>query len=51
MDSQPAEVSCEGKFQGKSIWLHLYLEPPDDAEATELLDVTEPGKPKMREKE
>jgi hypothetical protein len=50
MESHPPEISCEGKFRGKPIWLHLCLEPPEEAEATEVLDVTEPGSPKLRKK-
>ena|SRR6267378_1139137 len=51
MHTHPPEVTLEGQFRGKAIFLHLCLEPPEDAEATEILDLTEPGDAKVREKE
>jgi hypothetical protein len=51
VEGQPPEISYEGTFRGKPVWLHVCLEPPDDADATEVLDVTQPGHPKLRDKE
>lgn len=50
MSIHPSELSFEGKFRGKDIFLHLCLEPPEDAEATEILDVSGDG-PILRDKE
>ena len=50
MDTHPPEVTMEGKFQGKALLLHLCLEPTEDAEANEVLDLTEQGNAKVREK-
>jgi hypothetical protein len=47
----PSELTFEGKFRGQGVFLHLCLEPPDDAEATEILDLRGPGGPVMRDKE
>jgi hypothetical protein len=49
--SRPSELTFEGKFRGQYVFLHLCLEPPDDAEATEILDLSGPGGPVVREKE
>jgi hypothetical protein len=50
MHPHPPEVTLEGGFQGKAVLLHLCLEPPEDAETTEILDLTEPDDAKVREK-
>ena len=49
--SHPSEVTIEGKFRGQYVFLHLCLEPPDDAEATEIVDLSGPGGPVVRDKE
>jgi hypothetical protein len=49
--SHPSEVTIEGKFRGQYVFLHLCLEPPDDAEATEIVDLGGPGGPAVRDKE
>jgi hypothetical protein len=51
MHAHPPEVTIEGRFQGKAVLLHVCLEPPEDTEATEILDLTEPGNATVREKE
>jgi hypothetical protein len=47
----PSELTLEGKFGGKGVFLHLCLEPPEDAEVTEILDLTGDGGPVVREKD
>jgi len=47
----PSELSFEGKFRGKGLFLHLCLEPPEDVEATEILDLKGDGGPVIRDKE
>ncbi len=47
----PSEITFEGKFRGQYVFLHLCLEPPDDAEATEIVDLTGDGGPAVRDKE
>ena len=47
----PSEMTLEGKFRGTGVFLHLCLEPPDDAEATEILDLSGNGGPVVRDKE
>jgi len=47
----PSELTFEGKFHGQDVFLHLCLEPPEDAEATEILDVSGDGGPVVRDKE
>jgi hypothetical protein len=47
----PSELTFEGKFQGQSVLLHLYLEPPEDAEVTEIVDLRGDGGPVVRDKE
>jgi hypothetical protein len=47
----PSELTFEGKFRGQGVFLHLCLEPPDDAEATEIVDLRGDGGPVVREKE
>jgi hypothetical protein len=49
--SHPSEVTIEGKFRGQYVFLHVCLEPPDDAEATEIVDLSGPGGPAVRDKE
>ena len=36
----PSELTFEGKFRGKGVFLHLCLEPPEDTEATEIVDLS-----------
>jgi hypothetical protein len=48
--SHPSEITFEGKFRGQGVLLHLCLEPPDDAEATEVVDLSGPGGPAVRDK-
>ncbi len=47
----PPELTFEGKFRGQYVFLHLCLEPPDDAEATEIVDFTGDSGPAVRDKE
>jgi hypothetical protein len=49
--NDPTELSFEGKFRGQEVFLHLCLEPPDDAEATEIVDFSGNGGPVLRDKE
>jgi hypothetical protein len=46
----PAELTFEGKFRGQGVFLHLCLEPPEDAEATEIVDLSGNGGPVVRDK-
>jgi hypothetical protein len=50
MGEAPPELLVDGKFRGKEVLLHVCLEPPEDAEATEIIDLTTPGKASVREK-
>jgi hypothetical protein len=47
----PPELTFEGRFRGQGVFLHLGLEPPEDAEATEIVDFTGDGGPAVRDKE
>jgi hypothetical protein len=47
----PAEVTLEGRFRGKAVVLHLCFQPPEDAEPTEVIDLTGPGGASVREKD
>jgi len=47
----PSELTFEGKFRGKGVFLHLCLEPPEDAEVTEIVDFSGSGGPVVRDKE
>jgi hypothetical protein len=49
--ARPSELTFEGKFRGQYLFLHLCLEPPDDAEATEIVDLSGNGGPVVRDKE
>src|SRR5690242_8237464 len=49
--SHPSELTFEGKFRGQGVFLHLCLEPPEDAEATEIVDLSGNGGPVVRDKE
>jgi hypothetical protein len=46
----PSELTFEGKFRGQGVFLHLCLEPPEDVEATEIVDFSGGG-PVVRDKE
>jgi hypothetical protein len=48
--AHPSELTLEGKFRGQYVFLHLCLEPPEDAEATEILDLGGGGGPAVRDK-
>ena len=48
---EPSELTFEGKFRGRGVFLHLCLEPPEDAEATEIVDIRGEGGPVVRDKE
>ena len=48
--AHPSELTFEGKFRGKGVFLHLCLEPPEDAEATEIVDLSGDGGPVVRDK-
>jgi hypothetical protein len=47
---EPPELVVEGKFRSKELVLHVCLEPPEGAEATEIIDLTTPGGASVREK-
>jgi hypothetical protein len=47
----PPELTFEGLFRGKGVFLHLCLEPPEDAEAMEIVDLSGKGGPVVRDKE
>lgn len=47
----PPELTFEGKFRGKGVFLHLCLEPPEDTLATEIVDFSGSGGPVVRDKE
>jgi len=47
----PSELTLEGTFRGKEVFLHLCLEPPEETEATEIIDVSGNGGPVVRDKE
>lgn len=46
----PSELVLGGKFHGAEVLLHVCLEPPADAEPTELLDLTGAQGAQIREK-
>jgi hypothetical protein len=46
----PPELVLEGKFRGKQVLLHVCLEPPEDVEASEIIDLTRPEGPSVSEK-
>jgi len=47
----PSELTFEGKFRGQGVYLHLCLEPPENTEATEIVDLGGSGGPVVRDKE
>jgi hypothetical protein len=47
----PSELTLEGQFHGQGVFLHLCLEPPEDTEATEIVDIRGDGGPFVRDKE
>ena len=47
----PSELTFEGKFRGQYVFLHLCLEPPEDVEPSEILDLSGDGGPVVRDKE
>jgi len=49
--ARPSELTFEGQFRGQYVFLHVCLEPPGDAEATEIVDLGGPGGPVVRDKE
>lgn len=46
----PSQLSFEGTFRGKDLFLHLCLEPPEDVQATEILDLSGDGGPVVRDR-
>jgi hypothetical protein len=46
----PSGLTFEGRFRGHGLFLHLCLEPPEDAEATEIVDLSGDGRPGVRDK-
>jgi len=48
--AHPPELTFEGKFCKKYVFLHVCLEPPDDAESTEIIDVSGDSGPVVRDK-
>lgn len=51
MADDPPELVVEGTFRGQQVVLHVCLEPPEDVEPTEVIDLTGPGGAGIREKE
>jgi hypothetical protein len=49
--TDPSELTFEGKFRGQDVFLHLCLDPPEEAEATEIVDISGDGGPVLRDKE
>ena len=49
-EHDPSELTLEGKFRGRALLLRVCLEPPEEVEATEIIDLTGPGEAKVREK-
>jgi hypothetical protein len=49
-EHEPPQLTFEGEFRGRAVLLHVCLEPPEEVEATEIIDVTGPGGPKIKEK-
>ena len=50
MQHDPPELVVEGKFRDKPLMLHVCLEPPDDVKASEIIDLTGPGGPRVSKK-
>src|SRR6516225_756212 len=44
MGREPPALVVEGKFRGREVLLHICLEPPEDVKATEIIDVSTPGR-------
>jgi hypothetical protein len=51
MGNHPPEIVLEGKFRGHELVLHVCLEPPEDVDPAEIIDLTTPGGASVREKE
>ena len=51
LPGHPNELTFEGKFGGKGVFLHVCLEPPEGAEPTEIIDLIGDGGPIARDKE
>jgi hypothetical protein len=51
MGEAPPELLVDGRFRGREVLLHICLEPPEDTEATEIIDLTTQGKASVRDKE
>ena len=49
-DDAPVLI-VEEEFQGRLVLLHVCLEPPEEGEPTEVIDLTGPGGAGIREKE
>jgi hypothetical protein len=49
--ADPSELTFEGRFHGQGVFLHLCLEPPEDAQATEIVNFSGSGGPVLRDKE
>jgi hypothetical protein len=49
--ARPSELTFEGKFRGRYVFLHLCLEPPEGAETSEIVDLSGNGGPVVRDKE
>jgi hypothetical protein len=49
--AHPPELTFEGKFRDHDVFLHVCLEPLDDVEATEILDLSGDEGPVVRDKE
>jgi hypothetical protein len=49
--AHPSELTFEGRFREQVLLLHVCLEPPEDAEATEIVDLGGKDGPTVRAKE
>jgi hypothetical protein len=47
----PPELTFEGSFRGQGVFLHLCLEPPEDAEVTEIVYLSGGGGLVVRDKD
>jgi hypothetical protein len=50
LGTDPPELLVEGRFRGKAVLVRLCLEPPEDAEATEIIDVRRSDRARIRKK-
>jgi hypothetical protein len=50
LGDEPPQLVVECQFRGEPVLLHVCLEPLDGVEATEIVDLTGPEGPRVREK-